>query len=101
MALNIRIKYNSQYSLFRVCVCTNGDLGYMKGALSRYSGFSCPFFAVENGGEATRGRGASQRETGQCHALLHHQFRASRSIDVGVSVSYRCNVIPLSDENGL
>ena len=30
-----------------------------------------------------------------------HQFRASRSIDVGVSVSYPCKVIPLSDEHGL
>ena len=33
-------------------------------------------------------------------AFFLHQFRASRSIDVGVSVSYPCKVIPLSDEDG-
>ena len=32
----------------------------LKGALSRYSVFLCRFFAVENGGEETRGRGAGQ-----------------------------------------
>ena len=33
--------------------------------------------------------------------LRIHLFRASRSIDVGLSVSYPCKVIPLSDEVGL
>ena len=35
------------------------------------------------------------------HSFFLHQFRASQSIDVGVSVSYPCKVIPLSDEVGL
>ena len=35
----------------------------VKGALSRYSVILCRYFAVENGGEETRGRGAGQRET--------------------------------------
>ena len=73
----------------------------VQGALSRYSVILCRFFAVENGGEETRGRGAGQREAGLCHTYFLHQFRASRSIDVGVSVSYPCKVIPLSDEDGL
>ena len=72
-----------------------------KGALSRYSVILCRFFAVENGGKETRGRGAGQREAGLCRTSFLHQFRASRSIDVGVSVSYPCKVIPLSDEDGL
>ena len=63
--------------------------------------FYVDFFAVENGGEETRGRGAGQREAGLCHTFFLHQFRASRSIDVGVSVSYPCKVIPLLDEDGL
>ena len=35
-----------------------------KGALSRYSVILGRFFAVENGGEKTRGRSAGQREAG-------------------------------------
>ena len=61
----------------------------------------CRFFAVENGDEETRGRGAGQREAGLRRTFFLHQFRASRSIDVGVSVSFPCKVIPLSDEDGL
>ena len=76
-------------------------MNQIKGALSRYSVILCRFFAVENGGEETRGRGAGQREAGLCSTFFLHQFRASRSIDVGVSVSYPCKVIPLSDEDGL
>ena len=76
-------------------------LTYLKGALSRYSVILCRFFAVENGGEETRGRGVGQREAGFCRTFFLHQFRASQSIDVGVSVSYPCKVIPLSDEDWL
>ena len=36
----------------------------LKGALSRYSVILCRFFAVENGGEKTRGRDAGQRVAG-------------------------------------
>ena len=60
--------------------------------------FYVDFFAVENGGEETRDRGAGQPEAGLCRTFFLHQFRgvrASRSIDVGVSVSYLCKVIPL------
>ena len=72
-----------------------------KGALSRYSVNLCRFFAVENGGEETRGRGVGQREAGLCRTFFLRQFRASWSIDVVVSVSCPCKVIPLSDEDGL
>ena len=60
-------------------------------------------FAVENGGEETRGCGASQRAAGHCRTFFFlHLFRASRrSIDVGVSVSYPCKVISFSNEVGL
>ena len=44
---------------------------------------------------------AGQREARLCRTFFLHQFRASRSIDVGVSISYPCKVIPLSDEDGL
>ena len=64
--------------------------------------FYVDFFAVVNGGEETWGRGAGQREAGLwlCRTLFLHQFRgvrASRSIDVGVSisVSYPWKVVPL------
>ena len=62
----------------------------------------CQFFAVENGGEENRGRGAGQREAGLCRTFFAlHLFQASRSIDIGVSVSWPCKVIRLSDEVGL
>ena len=73
----------------------------VKGALSRYSVFYVIFFAVENGGEETQGRGAGQQEAGLCRTFFLHLFRALRSIDVGVSVSCPCKVIRLSDEVGL
>ena len=72
-----------------------------KGALSCYSVILCRFFAFENGGEEIRGRGAGQWEACPCNTFFLHQFRASQSIDVGVSISYPCKVIPLSDEDGL
>ena len=71
----------------------------IKGALSRYSVNLCRFFADENGGKETRGRGAGQRGEGLCRTFFLHHFRASGSIDVAVSVSYPCKVIPLSDEH--
>ena len=55
-------------------------------------------FAVENGSDETRGRCAGQREAGLCRTFFLQEFRASRSIDVGLSVSYPCKVIPISDE---
>ena len=45
-----------------------------KGALSRYSVILCRFFAVENGSEETRGRGAGQREAGQCRTFFFTSF---------------------------
>ena len=44
---------------------------------------------------------APANEKQACEALFFNQFRASRSIDVGVSASYPCKVIPLSDKDGL
>ena len=41
-----------------------------KGALSPYSVILCRFFAVENGGKETRGRGAGQRGEGLCHTFF-------------------------------
>ena len=43
---------------------------HIKGALSRYSVILCRFFAVENGGEETRGRGAGQWEAGLCRTFF-------------------------------
>ena len=58
--------------------------------------FYVDFFAVENGGEETQGRGADQRLAGLGRNFIFHLFGASRLMDVGVSVSCPCKVIPLS-----
>ena len=52
---------------------------------------------------ARRVEAAAPANEKQAFAALFflHLFRTSRSIDVGVSVSYPCKVIPLSDEVGL
>ena len=44
---------------------------FFQGAKSSYSVFVCPFvFAVENGGQTTRGRSASQQVAGKGHTFF-------------------------------
>ena len=57
------------YQLANTCVELHSANEFVYGrafkrALSRYSGFLCRFFAVKNGAEETRGRGAGQRVAG-------------------------------------
>ena len=54
-----------------------------KGALSRFSVFSCRFFAVENGGEETRGAG--QLNEKQAFAALFFFFTCSKLRDRSTS----------------
>ena len=68
----------------------------VKGALSRYSVFYVDFFAVENGSEEIQGCGADQRLASLGRNYFFHLFGASQLMDVGVSVSCPCKVIPLS-----
>ena len=73
----------------------------LKGALSRYSVI---FMSIFCGRKWRWGDSRLRRLTTRSRPLSHfflHQFRASRSIDVAVSVSYPCKVIPLLDEDGL
>ena len=73
----------------------------VKGALSRYSVILCRFFW---GRKWRRGHARPRRRPTRSRPSPHfflHRFRASRSIDVGVSVSYPCKLIPFSDEDGL
>ena len=80
------------------------SFGTVKGALSRYSVFYVDFLRSKMA--ARRLEAAVPANEKQAFvALFLHLFRASRSIDVGISVagwvSYPCKVIPLSDEVGL
>ena len=70
---------------------------WLKGALSRYSVILCRFFC----GRKWRPGDSRRRRRPTRSSFFLHQCWASQSIDVGVSVSYPCKVIPLSDEDGL